>query len=123
MSKRNDVTAELKRLHSPDLLDMESSQPEDAGDFCILVQAMIGPAGVEGEESFNFSVCTPKWLARAVSESKYVFGRHHLFVGQYDYGTIRDVISSLCGRVSGHSWQEVAERLGRFGGWEFEDYK
>lgn len=113
---------ELRRLHSPDLPDMQSMHPDDPELFCILVQALIGPRGAAGEESFDFTVCTPKWLAQSLLKYKYTFGRHHLIVEYYDYNIIFGAINSLCQRTSGANWHEIAERLGRYGKWEFEDY-
>lgn len=116
------VVPKLDRLHSPDLLDMQSSGPEDPESFCILVQAMIGPKEEPGEESFDFIVCTPKWLAQSVSENQFVFGRHYLIIDYYDYSVILSAINSICQTSSGSSWKQVAEHLSRYGKWEFEDY-
>ena len=116
------VVPELRRLHSPDLLDMQSASPENPEDFCLLVQAMIGPVDDVGEESFDFMVCTPKWLAHSLMEKKFIFGRHYLLVARYDYGVILETIKSLCQSIDGSTWKEVGERLSRYGKWEFEDY-
>ena len=48
----NKIRAELKFLFSPDADPLESFVP--SGPFGILVMAMIGPAGQEGHESFDF---------------------------------------------------------------------
>jgi len=117
------VIPELRRLHSPDLLDLEHSFPSDPENFCILVQAMIGPRGGEGEESFDFIVCTPKWLIKKIPANGYLLGRHYLIVLHYEYAVVFDAISKLCGRTHGSSWHDAAQRLARFGGWEFEDYQ
>jgi hypothetical protein len=49
------IQAELKRLHSPDVYKLEDYEPE--GPFGILVQAIVGPAGAGGCESFDIVVC------------------------------------------------------------------
>lgn len=120
--RHNTVRPELRSLHSPDLLDMQSDKPSDAEHFCLLVQAFIGPAEETGEDSFNFLVCTLSGVADNLHQDGFLFGRHYLIVEYYDYNLIYEVINSLCRRVSGSSWQEVAEKLGRYGRWEFEDY-
>lgn len=120
--RHSTVTPEVRRLHSPDLYDMQSGVPDDPEQFCILVQAMIGPAGESGEESFGFVVCTPKWLTQSLLKDDYVFGRHYLVVEYYDYNIILNAINFLCQSITGSSWRQVAEQLGRYGKWEFEDY-
>lgn len=114
---------ELHWLHSPDLLDMRASIPDDPENFCLLVQALVGPPGDQGEESFDFLVCTPNWLYRSLAEQPAIFGRHYLFVQRYDYELIVATIERLCASISCSNWSEVAERLGRYGQWEFEDYR
>lgn len=120
--RHHSVRPVLHSLHSPDLLDMQNDTPDDVESFCILVQAFIGPAGEVGGDSFNFLVCTVDKVAATLQKDGFLFGRHYLIVEYYSYQVIFDVIDSLCNRVSGSSWQEVAEKLGRFGHWEFEDY-
>ena len=118
--QRDDVRAELKRLHSPDVLDLERFKPETP--FGILIQAMTGPAGGEGEESFDFILCTPEWFADHMSKD-IVSGRHHVFVKRYDYPALESFVRGFCASCRGDSWSAVAEKLGRIGKWEFEDYK
>lgn len=116
------VRAQLRYLHSPDLPDLEHGAPADPEDFCILVQAMVGPRGEEGEESFDFLVCTPRWLSAQAPPEGFLFGRHYLFLWRYDYKLLRRVIEDLCARAEGPDWGAVAARLARYGLWEFEDY-
>jgi len=84
---------------------------------------MIGAKNEPGEECFNFTVCTPKSLYKCLSEKSFVFGKHHLIISYYNYDIIWKAINSICERISGTSWKEVAEKLSRYGQWEFEDYK
>jgi hypothetical protein len=115
------MRAQLKRLHSPDI-DIDTYKPEDTTNFGFLLQAMIGPEGQDSEESFDIQVCTPDWLKSQHSASEAVFGRHMLIVFEYDKHRIEQAIARYCERCVGNDWQEIAERLGRIGQSEFEDY-
>jgi hypothetical protein len=114
------VRAELKFLFSPDADPLESFKP--TGPFGILVMAMIGPAGQEGHESFDFMVCTPEWLSSNMREEIKV-GRHYLFVRDYDHARLEKFVQDYCSSCGEEAtWQAIAEKLGRLGKWEFEDY-
>jgi hypothetical protein len=115
--------AEIRYLHSPDVEDLKSFQPEMPDTFCILVQAMIGPSGLPGEESFDFLVCTPKWLAKELETTGRIWGRHYLFVKRYSFDLLWRTINDLCVNTRGNSWQEIGAQLARYGKWEFEDYR
>ena len=117
------MIAELKRLHSPDIYDLPSYVPEVSDNFGLLLQAMIGPKGTDGEESFDVQVCTPKWLLSHHDATDVVLGRHYLIVFEYNYGRLVKLISSYCNECSGQTWQEIAARLGELGKWEFENYR
>jgi hypothetical protein len=114
------IQAELKKLFSPDVLDLEKFQPE--GPFGFLLQAMVGPLGSDGEESFDALVCTPEWFS-ADMKKDIVSGRHHVFVKRYDYWALRNFIRGYCASCQGESWEEVALKVSRLGHWEFEDYR
>lgn len=116
------MNAELKRLHSPDIYDLESYQPDNPGMFGFLLQAMVGPEGKDIEESFDIEVCTPRWLEEAYGIDEVVIGRHHLIVREYNYQRIVAAIKDFLRDCSGGNWNEVAEKVSRLGKWEFEDY-
>src|SRR5947209_4063592 len=116
------MRAALRRLHSPDLRDLEHGLPSDPACFGILVQALIGPLGGDGEESFDFLVCTASWLATRIDEGAYLFGRHYLFLARYDYAAMHRAINHICTEAEGDDWTSVAHVIARYGGWEFEDY-
>ena len=116
------VRAEIKRLHSPDVPNLMTYVPEDAGDFGFLLQIMAGPVGRGGEESFDVVVCTAGWISHHLGTDGILVGRHYLVVDSYDYGTLEGFLRRYVDQCSGSTWEEVAIRLGRLGKWEFEDY-
>jgi hypothetical protein len=116
------MLAELKRLNSPDVLDLQGWIP-DADEFAVLVQLFVAPQGSPGEESFDVIVCSPEWIARRAREECIFDGRHHLVVAQFDYQELLQYITRYVSSCEGSSWREVAAKLGRLGRWEFEDYR
>jgi len=82
------MEAKLKRLHSPDIYNLEDYQPDAQDDFGFILQAMIGPAGEEGEESFDIEVCTPRWIEKRHRVDEVVVGLHYLIVREYNYPRI-----------------------------------
>jgi hypothetical protein len=119
------MRAELRSLHSADSEDgsVGSFRPDDSEHFSLQVTALVGPAGQEGEEGFDFTVCSPTWLARGELPKGFAFQRHTLLVTRWDAGLVERAISDLCMRTEGEDWTEVAQKLSRFGRWEFEDYR
>jgi len=117
------MQAKLKRLHSPDILDLSGYQPEVGNNFGFLLQIMAGPNEGEGEESFDVVVCTPEWLRRMHNATDIIAGRHYLIVFEYNYDRLSQYLDEYCSRCAGETWQDVARQLGRLGKWEFEDYK
>lgn len=53
---------------------------------------------------------------------KNIFVRHYLFVHTFDEAEIEKEVQLLVDRVKGKDWGEIAPRLSRFFGWEYEDY-
>ena len=74
--------------------------------------------------TFDITVCTPEWLARAAGEGFYD-PRHHVIVnlGAFDKRALRQWLAQRVESVQADTWTEVAERLARLGYWEFEDYR
>jgi hypothetical protein len=115
------MIAELKNIHSPDIEELSSWVPE-SDTFSILLQAIIGPAGSPGEESFDITLCTPSWIEAVLKSEKVMTGRHLLIVSEFNYDRIYNFISKYASSCSGDNWSEVASKLARLGHWEFEDY-
>jgi len=117
------MKAVLKRLHSPDIDSLPDFKPSDPDSFCFLLQLMVGPEFEDGEESFDIQVCTPKWILENHRREDVIIGRHYLLVMEYNYERIQQIISTFCSTCHGATWEEIAEKLGRLGKWEFEDYQ
>ncbi len=117
------VRAELKRLHSPDAHDLRAFIPLRQDRFGLFIQAMVGPAGEDSEESFDFLVCTPVWLAEQVQSKGPLLGCHHVVVATYDFNALERFVRAFCEECTGATWREAGARVGRLGRWEFEDYR
>ncbi len=117
------MKAELKRLHSPDIEDLENYKPNIIDDFSFLLQIFVGELNEEGEESFDTIVCTPKWLLTNCKENEVVFGFNYIIVPVYDYNLIFEKIRIFISNVEGKNWDDIACKISKIGKWEFEDYQ
>jgi hypothetical protein len=113
----------LRRLHSPDAPDLERFTPNEPKHFGVLVQAMLGPENGEGEESFDFIMCTPSWLQARLGDDMPKWGRGYLLANEYCYADLLSIVTGLCRSVEAENWTGVAQQLARFTRWEFDDYR
>ena len=118
------MRAELRLVDSPDAPEgVESFDPVDPECFVLAVAAHVGPLGGEGDELFYFTVCTPRWLLENEPEKGFLFPRHYLVVNRWDYRVVLRAIRDICLHAEADTWPEVASKVGRYGHWEFEDYR
>lgn len=117
----NTIVPELRLLHSPDIPNLELPNIVESEPYCILLQAMFGPIGAKGEESFDFLVCNGLWLTERATQGAF-FCRHHLVVHRFNISEIRSLLEEIARESAAESWEGAAEKIGRFGKWEFEDY-
>jgi hypothetical protein len=117
------MRATLRRLHSPDVDRLDEYVPKDPEDFSVLVQALVGPQDGEGEESFDFVVCTPRWFHAQQSDRGFAWPQNHLFVKRWDLATVERAITDIVLHAEGDDWPSVAAQIARYGRWEFEDYR
>jgi hypothetical protein len=114
----------LKSFYSPDIPDLQSYRPDTPDSFGFLLQAIYGPDEGPGDESFDMIVCTTRWLEEKVlEEDGILMGHHYLLVTSCDIERIKGFLTEYGSQCSGASWHEVAQKLGRLGKWEFEDYQ
>lgn len=113
------MRAELKRMHSSDVDDLASYQPQ--GSFGILVQLMIGPEGMPGDEAFDTIVCSPDWLAEHAKLPNLV-GDHQIVMVKYDYQNLQSTVQNFCRSLEERNWRDLVAKLIAIGKWEFADY-
>ena len=116
------MRATVRYIHSPDVRDLAGYQPEDPELFAVLLQVMAGPSVGQGVESFEVVVCSPLWLQSHLSDGEIRWLRHHLVVRRFDWAALDRFIRDQFESVEAETWSAVAQLLGRFGKWEFEDY-
>lgn len=117
------MQAVLKGLYSSDIADIEKYRPEEEDNFGFVLRALVGPMEQPGEESFDITICTPKWLAKRYGTSDTILGLHKLIVFRYDYSELRRYIERYLTRCSGDTWNEIARKVALLGRWEFENYR
>ena len=117
------MRAELRSFHSPDVDDLATWRPEDPTCFSLFVEALVGPAGGEGAESFGFTFCTLASLALEYGDAPAVHLRHRILVQRYDFDVVKRTLDDVVRRATGDTWDEVACKVARYGYWEFEDYR
>ena len=117
------MRAEIKRLFSSDVEDLEHFVPPDPTTFSVVIRLMAGPQGGDGEESFDFVVCSPSWLETTVNGDEPLLLRHKLLMRSFDFAMLRKFVERFVRGCEADSWDELADKLSRLGHWEFEDYR
>jgi len=93
--------------------------------------AFIGAVGNESSDAFNFMVCTAAWLARNFNDVRVprwdyerenlLFGRKLVLMRRWDYEELHAAISEMCAGHEAADWGTLANRIGRYIPWEFDD--
>jgi Immunity protein 8 len=112
----------LRRIHSPDIENLSNAAIDSSRPFEVYIQAMFGPEGKDGEESFGFIVCNEAWLSTqslALSD----LPANYLVIQDFDYNTIVRKLEDIALRCSGDTRAVAAEKLSHFGAWEFDGYR
>ena len=114
------MRAEVRHVRFPDL---ESGQPFDPLNTVQLAEVYVGVVGEPGEEQYQVSACTPAALADVLARQPFLVGRHRLFVAEFSPATVEAALRKLIGNVEATSRADLAQKVGRIGLWEFEDYR
>lgn len=116
------MQAKVVDIESPEIQDFYNYKPEDPEVFAFLLQISVTAENLQGEEIFDVQVCTPLWLLSKYNKDEVIIGRHLLIVFEYNFSRIKKRIVSYIESCFGETWTEVAQKVGRIGYWEFEDY-
>ena len=112
----------IECLAAPDL-GFTNFVPANRINFSVPIRVWVGATDGPGEDSFDFDVCTPAWIDDQCSRDGFVIGRHRIVVSSYDRERIRDVLTRLVDRLGAENWDQLANKLSRYGYWEFEDHQ
>lgn len=115
------MKASLRSLSSFDVEDLATWRPK-ASSWSIGIRIVAGPDEGPGDESFDLTICSVEWVEENVAKHGAFEGRHHLIVGGFQWSSIEAYVTRRVTACSGSTWDEVAQQLGRFAYWEFEDY-
>jgi len=83
------------------------------------------PRASRGEESFDITVCSPEWLARACSKAGGILNsRHHLVVTveDFDKRAVQAWLAARVQEVEADPWGGIGDYLEPACPLEFEDY-
>lgn len=119
----SELQAKLKKIYSPDIPSLEEYIPDDSKDFGFLLTMCVGLEDDEVYEVFYVTVGTPIWYFKDKAEFEIIFGRHIIFVQEWNYHRLYNRLKQYVNSCKGASWGEVAEKVGRIAQWEFEDYQ
>lgn len=114
------MKSEIKSLFSPDVEDLENYIPEEKDNFCLLLMLLVGPQHLEGEESFEILLYTPKYLIENNKEKDIVFGHSHLLVQEYNYERLLETLKNNF-EIYGEDWYKIALVFDRYSMWDFGD--
>jgi len=116
------MMAGVRGVFTMEMEDLETYRPGDSENFRVDVRVVVGAKGKKGADCFDLHVFTPKWLSERCEKEGFVNGRHSFIVNYYDAKFIKQLITRFIEKCDGPSWQELAQKVGRLGRWEFEDF-
>lgn len=114
------MLAKVHSYQSPDIENIETHRAE--GIFHFLISVLIGPRDQEGHESFNVTICSPKWLEENISNFM-LHGRHMVITNIFDFGSFKTFFEKTVLNLSADNWDDLAKKISHYARWEFEDYR
>ncbi|MFI7705720.1 Imm8 family immunity protein [Nonomuraea sp. NPDC049480] len=71
---------------------------------------------------FKSPSAPPSALTEQLRHRPFLIGRHWLFVAELHPDKVTEWLSDRIAVLEAPTWGELAEKIGRIGEWEFEDY-
>ncbi len=116
------MRAEIKKIHSPDIQNLESYKPIENDNFGFLLQLFIGESHKEGADSFDLTVCTSKWIKNNFILEDGFSLKDHLIVSDYDFDEIKNYLENHINNLNETSWEKIAMKIDKIAHWEFRNY-
>jgi hypothetical protein len=114
------MKAEIREYSTPDGSSFEARVPAGADNFGFLLQLYIGPLAMEGSESFEVEVLSPKRIESLCEKDGFCLGKGRFVVGRFDPDLVLRHLGKLEESAEGKDWNEIANKLSRISRWEFE---
>ena len=111
----------IKYFYSSDV-DVDSYESPDPANDGVFLRMIIGDDQGRGEESFDVTVCTVRWLASQVMVEGPVFSRAYLLMPEVDLPAAMTFLRSEISKIQGATWEAVANEIAKFSIWEFDNY-
>ena len=98
---------------------LDSYQPEDMNMFHFWVEISVGIEGEEGEDLYQVSICSQKWIEERIKENTFFVGLYTIIMQKYDYDNICQTLNRLfC--IEGKNYEEIFTKLGQIGLSEYQ---
>lgn len=118
------MKAKLQGFYCLDIdIPLSEYRPLDLDNFGFNARIIVGEEILGGEESFDFIICTPKWLMNKYAPKDIVLGIHYLIVFEFNYPKIYEWIKKFVENTKGDTWEEIALKICNLGYWEFDNYQ
>jgi hypothetical protein len=102
---------------------LESIDIPDRNNFDETVRVLIGPEDGHGEEIFDVHIASPQWIEGECIRKGYWSSQKTIVIADWTVEKVRAAVQGCVFKVSGDSWQSIAQQLAGFMFWEFQDYK
>ncbi|GAB5417014.1 MAG: hypothetical protein Crog4KO_18810 [Crocinitomicaceae bacterium] len=117
------VKAIIKRMHSPDILNLREYTHSSNEPFSFLLQMMISPSNQQGEESFDVIVRNPTPIEQGLMTENIVFHNGSLLVDTFNWKEVELFLKDFVSSLRGRNWDELALQIDKVASWEFRDYQ